>query len=151
MNRRVASTRPCRYRRTMVTRTLLRSAVAALAIAATILTVRAPALAIDTIVFEELKETAVTYGRYNGRFVTCDVQAPVPIRAAFLKHARSKGASDRHLEILSKLFSDGEARTTSLKTGYSAEECRERLQKPEAQKLLAQVQEWYALPPHLKP
>ena len=87
MNRRVASARPCRYRRTMVTRTLLRSAVAALAIAATILTVRAPALAIDTIVFEELKETAVTYGRYNGRFVTCDMQPPVPIRAAFLKHA----------------------------------------------------------------
>lgn len=130
---------------------MLRSALPVLVITATIFAAPATASAIDTIVFEELKEKAVTYGRYNGRFITCDIQAPVPIRASFLKHARSQGASDQHLEILSKLFSDGEARTTGLRTGYSAEECREKLGRTEVQKQLAEVREWYALPPHLKP
>jgi hypothetical protein len=151
VRRPLASAPPCRYLRRMSSIPMLRSALPVLAVAATIFAAPATASAVDTIVFEELKEKAVTYGRYNGRFITCDTQAPVPIRAAFLKHARSQGASDQHLEILSKLFSDGEARTTGLRTGYSAEECREKLERPEAQKQLAQVREWYALPPHLKP
>ena len=110
----------------------------------------APAAAFDVIVFEELKDTAVEYGRYNGRFITCDIRPPVPIRAAFLKYARSRGASDQHLEILGKVFSDGEARTVDLRTGYSRTECEEKLAQPEARKLLERITEWYALPPHLK-
>ncbi len=124
-------------------------ALAALVFSTTLVPV-GPAGAIDVVVFEELKETAVEYGRYNGRFITCDIRPPVPIRAAFLKYARSLGASDHHLEILSKIFSDGETRTTGLRTGFSKSECEEKLAQPEAQRLLEQVTGWYALPPHLK-
>lgn len=109
-----------------------------------------PAFALDVIVEEELKETAITYGKYSGRFITCDIHPPVPIRAAYLRYARSRGASDAHLEILSKVFDDGQARTTGLRTGYSHAECEEKLAQPDAQRLLEQLQEWYALPPRLK-
>ncbi len=109
-----------------------------------------PADAIDVIVVEELKETALQYGRYSGRFVTCDIHPPVRIRTAFLKYARSRGASDQHLELLAKVFDEGQARTTGLRTGFSKEECEEKLADPEGEKLLEQLREWYALPPHLK-
>lgn len=109
-----------------------------------------PANAIDVIVVEELKETALQYGRYSGRFITCDIDPPVRIRTAFLKYARSRGASDQHLELLGKVFDEGQARTTGLRTGFSKEECEEKLSDPEGQKLLEQLREWYALPPHLK-
>jgi hypothetical protein len=109
-----------------------------------------PAGALDAIVFEELKENALEYGRYSGRFVTCDIPPPAPIRTSFLKYARSRGASDQHLQILARIFDDGQARTTDLRTGYSAEECREKLETPATKALLVQITEWYALPPHLK-
>ncbi len=123
-------------------------ATACMAVILTLLV--APANALDVVAFEELKETAVRYGRYNGRFITCDIRAPVRIRTAFLKYARSQGASDQHLEILAKVFDDGEARTTGLRAGFSKQECEEKLISPEGQKLLAQVEQWYALPPQLK-
>jgi len=110
----------------------------------------APAAAFDVIVFEELKETAVEYGRYDGRFVTCDIVPPVPIRSAFLKYARSRGASDHHLEILGKIFDDGQGQTTGLRTGFSKAECEEKLAQPDARRLLDEITKWYALPPHLK-
>lgn len=119
--------------------------------AALAITLLAPAAdAIDVIVVEELKETALQYGGYSGRFVTCDIHPPVRIRAAFLKYARSRGASDQHLELLGKVFDEGQARTTGLRSGYSKEECEEKLADPEGQKLLEQLREWYALPPHLR-
>ncbi len=108
------------------------------------------AAAVDVIVIEELKDTALEYGRYSGRFLTCDIDPPVRIRASYLRYARSRGASDQHLEILSKVFDDGEARTRGLRVGYSKAECEEKLAQPEAQRLLAQLKEWYALPPRLK-
>lgn len=117
---------------------------------ATSLFLAGPARAIDVIVFEELKEKAVEYGRYDGRFITCDIRPPVPIRAAFLKYARSRGASDHHLEILGKFFSDGQAQTTGLRTGFSRAECEQKLEQPDAKRLLEQITEWYSLPPHLK-
>lgn len=109
-----------------------------------------PAFALDVIVEEELKETAIEYGQYSGRFITCDIRPPVRIRAAYLRYARSRGASDAHLEILSKVFDDGQARTTGLRMGYSHAECEEKLAQPDAQRLLEQLKEWYALPPRLK-
>ena len=71
-------------------------------------------------------------------------------RAAFLRYARSRGASDLHLDMLSKVFDEGQARTTGLRTGYSKAECEEKLAQPDAQRLLEQITEWYALPPRLK-
>ncbi|MDG2305137.1 MAG: hypothetical protein P8R42_10855 [Candidatus Binatia bacterium] len=109
-----------------------------------------PAAAIDVIVVEELKDTALKYGSYSGRFITCDIRPPVRIRASYLRYARGRGASDQHLEILSKVFDEGQARTTGLRTGYSKAECEEKLAQPDAQQLLAQLKEWYALPPRLK-
>lgn len=108
------------------------------------------ARALDVIVEQELRETAIEYGRYSGRFITCDIRPPVRIRTAFLKYARTRGASDQHLEILSKVFDDGQARTTGLRSGFSKEECEAKLAEPEGQRLLEQLTEWYALPPHLK-
>lgn len=108
------------------------------------------ALALDVIVEQELREEAITYGRYSGRFITCDIRPPVRIRTAFLKYARSRGASDMHLELLSKVFDDGQARTTGLRKGFSKEECEAKLAEPEGQRLLEQLKEWYALPPQLK-
>lgn len=108
------------------------------------------AFALDVIVEQELRETGLEYGRYNGRFITCDIRPPVRIRAAFLRYARSRGASDLHLELLSKVFDEGQARTTGLRTGYSKAECEEKLAQPDAQRLLEQITEWYALPPRLK-
>lgn len=127
---------------------LKRAGLIALAVAGTV--APPPARALDVIVFEELKDTALEYGSYNGRFITCDIRPPVRIRAAFLKYARSRGASDGHLEILSKVFSEGEERTTGLRVGYSKAECEEKLAQPDAQRLLVQIKEWYSLPPHLK-
>ncbi len=109
-----------------------------------------PASAIDVIVVEELKDTALEYGRYSGRFITCDIRPPVRIRAAYLRYARSRDASDQHLEILSKVFDEGEARTIGLRIGYSKAECEDKLAQPDAQRLLTQLKEWYALPPQLK-
>ena len=108
------------------------------------------AAALDVIVEQELKDTAIQYGRYSGRFITCDIRPPVRIRTAFLKYARSRGASDHHLEMLSKVFDDGQARTTGLRSGFSKQECEAKLAEPQGQKLLEQLEEWYALPPHLK-
>lgn len=110
----------------------------------------APAAAIDVIVVEELKETALEYGRYSGRFLTCRIDPPVRIRSAYLRYARSRGASDQHLDLLGRVFDEGQARTTGLRSGFSKEECEEKLAQPEAQKLLEQLQEWYQLPPQFK-
>lgn len=111
----------------------------------------AAAASFDIIVFEELKDVALRYGKYNGRFITCHVDPPTSIKVAVLKYARSRGASDAHLEILAKVFDEGEARTTGLRKGFSKEECDEKLSSPEVQELLRQIQEWGDLPTEKSP
>jgi hypothetical protein len=105
-----------------------------------------PANAIDKIVLEELKEQAIQYGKISQRFQTCKVKPPASIRAAFLRYARHKGASDGQLDLLSKLFSEGEARVQNLRTGFSPEECKQKLESPEGQKLLQAIEKWYNAP-----
>ena len=99
--------------------------------------------AVDVIVFEELKEQALQYGKISQRFETCDVEPPWSIRVAFLKYARSKGASDKHIQILVEVFDEGQARVRNLKTGFSPEECKAKLESPRGQELLKQIEKWY--------
>ena len=92
--------------------------------------------ALDVIVFEELKEGAIEYGKISQRFVTCDVDPPYSVRTAFLKYAKYQGAGQQHLEILSKVFDEGAARVRNLRSGFSPEECKAKLDSPEGKKLL---------------
>ncbi|MBM4266955.1 MAG: hypothetical protein FJ144_10125 [Deltaproteobacteria bacterium] len=113
---------------------------------ATLLGSAAVAAQFDIIEMEELKDIALRYGKYNGRFITCDIDPPVPIKVAVLKYARSRGASDPQLDILGKVFDEGQARTTGLKTGFSKPECQEKLETPEGKKILKNVETWGKLP-----
>jgi len=110
-----------------------------------------PGRAIDMIVFEELKEQAVQYGMISQRFVTCKVEPPGSIKVAFLKYARSKGATDKDLEILTKLFQDGQGRVRNLKSGFSPEECKQKLESAKGKELLAQIEKWYKAEPGKTP
>lgn len=101
---------------------------------------------IDPIKWEELKEKAIEYGRYNGRFVTCDMKPPYSFKVGFLKYARSQGASDKHLDILAKVFDEGQGRVRGLDKGFSPAECKEKLESDEVKKILQTVEEWNKLP-----
>ena len=101
-----------------------------------------PAQAIDVIVFEELKEMAIQYGKISQRFVTCKIDPPYPVRTAFLKYARYQGAGPQHLEILSKIFDEGSARVRNLRSGFSPEECKAKIESPEGQQLLESIRKW---------
>lgn len=109
-----------------------------------VLGVVGPARAIDVIIFEELKEVAVEYGKISQRFVTCKIDPPYSVKTAFLKYAKYQGASQQHLEILTKVFNDGAARVRNLKSGFSPEECKAKLESPEGQKLLDDIRKWGA-------
>ncbi len=98
--------------------------------------------AIDVIVFEELKEGAVEYGKISQRFVTCKIDPPYSVRTAFLKYAKYQGASQQHLEILSKYFDEGAARVRNLRSGFSPEECKAKLESPQGKKLLEDIRKW---------
>ena len=102
----------------------------------------APARAIDVIIFEELKEGAVEYGKISQRFVTCKMDPPYSVRTAFLKYAQHQGVSQQHLEILSKIFDDGSARVRNLRSGFSEEECKAKIGSPQGQKLLEDIRQW---------
>lgn len=106
--------------------------------------VAAPARALDVIIFEELKESAVEYGKISQRFVTCKIEPPYSVKTAFLKYAKYQGASEKHLEILTKVFNDGAARVRNLKSGFSPEECKAKLESPEGQELLDAIRKWGA-------
>jgi len=101
---------------------------------------------IDTIKWEELKDTALEYGRYNGRFITCDVKPPYSFKIGFLKYARSQGATDKHLDILRRVFEEGQGRVRNLHKGFSPEECKQKLESDEVKKILKTVEEWNKLP-----
>ena len=105
-----------------------------------------PARAIDPIVLEELKEQAIQYGKISQRFQTCKIKPPASIRVAFLRYARAKGASDDQLDIIGKFFNEGEARVKNLRSGFSPEECKAKLESPEGQKLLEAIKKWYDEP-----
>lgn len=98
--------------------------------------------AIDVIIFEELKEGAIEYGKISQRFVTCNVEPPYSVRTAFLKYAKYQGAGQQHLEILSKIFDEGAARVRNLRTGFSPEECKAKLESPEGKRLLDDIRKW---------
>jgi len=100
---------------------------------------------IDPIKWEQLKETALEYGRYNGRFVTCDVKPPYSFKVGYLKYARSQGASDKHLEILARVFDEGQGRVRSLQKGFSPAECKQKLESDEVKKILKTVEDWNKL------
>lgn len=102
------------------------------------------AQALDVILFEELKEGAIEYGKISQRFVTCKVDPPYSVRTAYLKFAQYQGASQRHLEILSKVFDEGAARVRNLQSGFSAKECKAKLESPRGQKLLDDIRKWGA-------
>lgn len=103
-----------------------------------------PGRAIDVILFEELKEMAVQYGKISQRFVTCKIEPPYSVKTAFLKYARHQGASPQYLEILGKVFDDGAARVRNLRSGFSPEECEAKLESPEGQELLEAIRKWGA-------
>lgn len=104
------------------------------------------ASAIDVITREELKETAIEYGRYDQRFITCKMEAPTSIRVAFLKYAKSRGAGEEYLDILTKVFDEGKAEVRNLRVGFSPEECKEKLESAKGQEVLKNVEEWSKLP-----
>ena len=114
--------------------------VAALAASAT------GALALDVITREEIKETALEYGRYDQRFVTCKMEPPTSIKIAFLKYAKSRGASEAYLDLAAKVFDDGRAQVRNLRVGFSPEECKAKLESPKGQEILRNVEEWSKLP-----
>lgn len=104
------------------------------------------ALALDVITREELKEMALEYGRYDQRFVTCKMEPPTSIKIAFLKYAKSRGASEAYLDLASKVFDDGRAQVRNLRVGFSPEECKAKLESPKGQEILRNVEEWSKLP-----
>src|SRR5512139_424200 len=99
------------------------------------------ALALDVITREELKEMALEYGRYDQRFVTCKMEPPTSIKVAFLKYAKSRGASEAYLDLASKAFDDGRAQVRNLRVGFSPEECKAKLETPKGQEILRNVEE----------
>lgn len=104
------------------------------------------ALALDVITREELKEMALEYGRYDQRFVTCKMEPPTSIKIAFLKYAKSRGASEAYLDLAAKVFDDGRAQVRNLRVGFSPEECKAKLESPKGQEILKNVEEWSKLP-----
>lgn len=104
------------------------------------------ALALDVITREEIKETALEYGRYDQRFVTCKMEPPTSIKVAFLKYAKSRGASEAYLDLASKAFDEGRAQVRNLRVGFSPEECKAKLESPQGQEILKNVEEWSKLP-----
>ncbi len=100
--------------------------------------------ALDVIIFEELKEGAIEYGKISQRFVTCKMDPPYSVRTAFLKFAKYQGAGQQHLEILSKAFNEGSARVRNLRSGFSPEGCKAKIESPEGQKLLEDIRFWGA-------
>ena len=104
------------------------------------------ALALDVITREELKEQALEYGRYDQRFVTCKMEPPSSIKVAFLKYAKSRGASEAYLDLASKAFDEGRAQVRNLRVGFSPEECKAKLESPKGQEILRNVEEWSKLP-----
>lgn len=101
-----------------------------------------PARALDVIIFEELKEGAIEYGKISQRFVTCNIDPPYSVRTAFLKYAKHQGAGQQHLAILTKVFDEGAARVRNLRSGFSPEECKAKLESPRGQKLLDDIRKW---------
>ena len=104
------------------------------------------ALALDVISREELKELALEYGRYDQRFVTCKMEPPTSIKVAFLKYAKSRGASEQYLDLASKVFDDGRAQVRNRRVGFSPEECKAKLESPKGQEIVKNVEEWSKLP-----
>ena len=99
------------------------------------------ALALDVITREEIKETALEYGRYDQRFVTCKMEPPTSIKIAFLKYAKSRGASEAYLDLASKVFDEGRAEVRNLRVGFSPEECKAKLESPKGQEILRNLEE----------
>lgn len=102
--------------------------------------------AMDVITREELKETAIEYGRYDQRFVTCKMEPPSSIKVAFLRYAKSRGAGEEYLDLLSKVFDEGKAEVRNLRVGFSPEECKEKLESAKGQEILKNVEAWSKLP-----
>ena len=102
--------------------------------------------AIDVITREELKEIALEYGRYDQRFVTCKTEPPTSIKVAFLRYAKSRGANEQYLDLLSKVFDEGRAQVRNLRVGFSPEECKAKLESPKGQEIVKNVEEWSKLP-----
>ena len=100
---------------------------------------------VDPIKWEELKQTALEYGGYSGRFKTCEIKPPYSIKIGLLKYARSQGASDKHLDILGHVFDEGEGRVRNLRKGFSPEECKQKLESDEVRRMLKTVEEWNEL------
>jgi hypothetical protein len=100
---------------------------------------------LDVITREELKETAIEYGKYAQRFDTCKIEPPASIKVAFLKYAKSRGASEKYLDLASHAFDDGRARVRNLRVGFSPEECKQKLESPKGQEILRNVEEWSKL------
>jgi len=105
-----------------------------------------PASALDVIGREELKETALEYGMYAQRFVTCKTDPPTSIKIAYLKYAKSRGASEQYLDLLSKVFDGGRAQVRNLRNGFSPEECKEKLESAKGQEIVHNIETWSKLP-----
>ena len=133
-------TRPRRARGVAV------AAFAALVALASIAFVPAPARAMDQVKWVQLRELALEYGTYRGRFTTCGVEEPESFKVAVMKYARSQGASDKHLEILERVFDEGEARVRGLKKGFTPEECKEKVESAKAKEITSNVEKWSKLP-----
>lgn len=102
--------------------------------------------ALDVITREELKEMALEYGQYDQRFITCKIEPPTSIKIAFLKYAKSRGASESYLDLASKVFDEGRAQVRNLRVGFTPDECKEKLASAKGQEILANAEKWSKLP-----
>jgi hypothetical protein len=89
---------------------------------------------------------ALEYGQYDQRFVTCKMTPPTSIKIAFLKYAKSRGASEAYLDLAAKVFDQGRAQVRNLRVGFSPEECKQKLESPKGQEILKNIEEWSKLP-----
>lgn len=117
---------------------------AALLAALTLLSTHA--LALDVVTREELKETALEYGRFDQQLANCHEDPPTSIKVAYLKYAKSRGASEDYLDLASKVYDQGRAEMRSRSTGFSPEECKAKLASPRSKEMLEKIEEWSKLP-----
>ena len=104
------------------------------------------AVALDVITREELKEMALKYGEYDQRFITCKMEPPTSIKVAFLKYAKSRGASEQYLHLAAKVFDQGRAQVRGLHGGFSPQECKDKLASAKGQEILSNIDKWSKLP-----
>ena len=113
--------------------------VAALAASAT------GALALDVITREEIKETALEYGRYDQRFVTCKDGAADLDQDRLPQVREVAWRVEAYLDLASGSSTRVERRYATCASA-SRPRCKAKLESPKGQEILRNVEEWSKLP-----